>query len=149
MTTATLSARRRVDVLSIGLRAAIVALTLATGWIHLGLGGLLFTLNAMGYAGLAVAFVAATSIGHPFVQRFSWLVRVGLAGYTLTTIVGWAIQGPYFSTAYIAKAIEVGILLLLAVEVTRRYGSPVQMVREALASVAPFLPGRMRDMASA
>ena len=35
------------------LTAAIVGLTAATAYIHLGLGGLLFTLNGLGYIGLA------------------------------------------------------------------------------------------------
>ena len=51
------------------------------------------------------------------------------------TIVGWAIQGPYYSTAFIAKGIEVALIALVAVDATRVYGSPVAMVRTAFASV--------------
>ncbi|MEO5703604.1 MAG: hypothetical protein ABIZ52_09150, partial [Candidatus Limnocylindrales bacterium] len=40
------------------LRAAIIGLTLATGWIHLTLGSLLFTLNGVGYVVAAMALVA-------------------------------------------------------------------------------------------
>ena len=36
--------------------------------------------------------------------QYRWLIRLGLIGYALTTIIGWAIQGPYYSTAYVAKA---------------------------------------------
>ena len=36
------------------LTAVSSALTRATAYIHLGLGGLLFTLNGLGYIGLAV-----------------------------------------------------------------------------------------------
>ena len=39
------------------IRAAIVALTLATAYIHSTLGGLLFTLNAVGYVVAALAMV--------------------------------------------------------------------------------------------
>ena len=38
-------------------RAVIVGLALATGYIHFTLGGLLFTLNAAGYAVAAVAVI--------------------------------------------------------------------------------------------
>ena len=35
--------------IGLAVRTAIVGLTIATGWIHLNLGGLLFTLNGLGY----------------------------------------------------------------------------------------------------
>ena len=68
--------------------AAIVGLTLATANIHLGLGGLLFTLNALGYAGLAGLIVVGAAVPMPIVQRFSWFPRVALIGYTAVTIAG-------------------------------------------------------------
>lgn len=114
---------------------AIVGLTLATANLHLGLGGLLFTLNALGYAGLAVLIVAGAAVNHPLVSSFSWFPRVALAGYTAATIAGWAVMGPYFTLAYIAKGIEVAILALLLVDVIRVYGSPMAMARTAFASV--------------
>lgn len=117
------------------LTAAIVALTLATGYIHFTLGGLLFTLNALGYAGLAAAIVVGAATPHPLIARFSWMPRLGLMGYAATTIIGWAIMGPYFSLAYIAKGIEVALIGLLIVDSVRVYGSPLAMVREAFASV--------------
>ena len=89
------------------IRAAIVGLALATGYIHLTLGGLLFTLNAIGYVVAAVAMVVPLALA----VRFRWFVRLGLMGYAATTIIGWAIQGPYFPTAYIAKAIEVALIV--------------------------------------
>lgn len=122
-------------VLGAGLAIVIVGLALATGYIHSTLGGLLFTLNALGYAGLAALYVLGAWAPLPIVQRFSWFPRVALAGYAVLTIVGWAIQGPYYQTAYIAKAIEIGIILLVTVDVVRVWGSPMAMVRAALASV--------------
>lgn len=122
------------------LTAAIVALTLATAYIHLSLGGVLFTLNAAGYAALVVAFAVAAAGTHPLIRRFSWLPRVGLGGYTLVTIGAYLVMGPYFSLGWIAKAIEVGIVTLLAADVVRVYGSPLGLVRAALASV----PGSAR-----
>ena len=76
---------------------AIVELTLTTAFIHLTLGGLLFTLNAVGYAVLAAAMVVIATVSHPLVRRFDWLPRVGLGAYTLATIGGYLVMGPYFS----------------------------------------------------
>jgi hypothetical protein len=126
------------------LTAIIVGLTLATAYIHFTLGGLLFLLNALGYLGLAALIVIGAAAPIPLVRRFSWFPRVALFGYTLTTIVAWAIMGPYFSLAYIAKGIEVALLVLVTVDVIRVYGSPAGLVRSALASVAPFVPERFR-----
>lgn len=123
--------------------AAIVVLTLATAYIHLTLGGLLFTLSAIGYAALALAMVVIAVVPHPLVRRFDWLPRVGLAGYTAITIGAYLVMGPYFSLGWVAKAIEVAILALLAADVLRAYGSPVGLVRAALASVGL---GRGRPM---
>jgi hypothetical protein len=114
---------------------AIVELTLTTAFIHLTLGGLLFTLNALGYAVLAAAMIVITTVPHPLVRRFDWLPRVGLATYTLTTIGGYLLIGPYFDLGWIAKAIEVAILTLLVADAYRAYGSPAGMLRVALASV--------------
>jgi hypothetical protein len=114
---------------------AIVELTLTTAYIHLTLGGLLFTLNAVGYAALAAAMVVIATVPHPLVRRFDWLPRVGLAAYTLATMGGYLVMGPYFGLGWVAKAIEVAILTLLAADLHRAYGSPAGLVREALASV--------------
>ena len=120
------------------LTAAIVALTLTTAYIHFSLGGVLFTLNALGYLGLAVALVVGAAAPHPLSDRFSWLPRVGLAGYTLVTIGAYLVMGPYFSLGWLAKGVEVAILALLAVDVLRVYGSLMGLVRAALASLPRF-----------
>lgn len=120
---------------AVGLTVAIVALTLTTAYIHFSLGSVLFTLNALGYAALAAA-IAAGSLPHPFISRFSWLPRVGLAGFTAVTIGAYLVIGPYFSLGWIAKGVEVGILALLAIDVVRVYGSPVGLIRAALATFA-------------
>src|SRR5678815_1476803 len=77
----------------VAIRAAIVALALTTGYIHYTLGGLLFTLNALGYLTAAVAIVIPLALA----VRFRWFIRLGLMGYAATAIVMWAIQGPYYS----------------------------------------------------
>lgn len=64
------------------IRAAIVGLALATGYIHSTLGGLLFTLNAVGYAVAAIAMVIPLALA----VRFRWFVRLGLIGYAATTL---------------------------------------------------------------
>ena len=84
---ATRTALRTSDVV---VRAAIVALVLGTAYIHSTLGGLLFTLNAIGYVVAAVAIVIPLALA----VRFRWIVRVGLIGYAATAIVAWADHGP-------------------------------------------------------
>ena len=87
------------------LTAAIVGLTLATAYIHSTLGGLLFTLNALGYLGLAALIVIGAAAPTTLIERFSWFPRVALLGYTLMTIVGYLVMGPYFTLGFIAKGI--------------------------------------------
>jgi len=120
------------------IRAAIVALTLATGYIHFTLGGLLFTLNAAGYAVAAIAMIVPLALA----VRFRWVIRLGLIGYAATAIVAWAVMGPYFSTAYIAKGIEVALIVLLAVDFARHDGNPIAVVRRELATLASLVSGR-------
>jgi hypothetical protein len=107
------------------LRVAIVALALSTAWIHLNLGGLRFTLNAGGYVALSIAMIAPI----PLAVRYRWLTRLALAGYAATTIVAWAVEGPYYSTAYVAKAIELTLIALLVIDIARRDGNPVERLR--------------------
>jgi hypothetical protein len=120
------------------IRAGIVALALATGYIHSTLGGLLFTLNAVGYAVAAVAIAIPLALA----VRFRWVVRLGLIGYALTAIIAWAIQGPYYQTAYIAKAIEVALIVLIAVDFARMDGNPVAVVKREFASFASLVTNR-------
>jgi hypothetical protein len=110
------------------LRAAIVGLTVATGWIHLNLGGLLFALNGLGYFVAAVAMIAPLAIA----IRFRWFIRLGLIGYATTAIVAWYLTGPRYDVAYIAKAIELVLIGLLALEVRAYDGNPLRRVRRTL-----------------
>ena len=122
----------------VAVRAAIVALTIATGYIHFTLGGLLFTLNAAGYAVAAVAMIVPLALA----VRFRWIVRIGLIGYAATAIVAWAVMGPYFTTAYIAKAIEVALIVTLAIDFARHDGSPVGVVRREFAALTSLVGRR-------
>jgi hypothetical protein len=119
-------------------RAAIVGLALATGYIHFTLGGLLFTLNAFGYAVAAVAMIAPLALA----VRFRWIVRVGLIGYAATAIVAWAVMGPYFTTAYIAKAIEIALIALIAIDFARHDGNPISVARRELATFVALVTRR-------
>ena len=103
---------RATDIL---VRATIVALALGTAYIHSTLGGVLFTLNAIGYVVLALAMVIPLGIA----GRFRSLVRVALIGYAAATIIGWAIDGPFYSTAYVAKAVEVALIVVVAIDLVR------------------------------
>jgi hypothetical protein len=129
---------RALSPVDVALRVAIVGLALSTGYIHSTLGGVLFTLNAIGYLVAAVAMV----IPLPLAVRYRWVVRLGLMGYAATTIIGWAIQGPYYTTAYIAKAIEVTLIVLLAVDFARMDGNPVTVVKREVALLTAKLSRR-------
>ena len=122
----------------VALRAVIVGLALATGYIHSTLGGLLFTLNAVGYAVAAVAVIVPLAMA----VRFRWVIRLGLIGYAATTIIGWALQGPYYQTAYIAKAIEVALIVLVAVDFARMDGNPVNVVKRELGAFVALVTRR-------
>jgi hypothetical protein len=124
--------------LDVVIRIAIVGLTLGTAYIHSTLGGLLFTLNAAGYLVAAAAVIVPLGLA----IRFRWFVRLGLIGYAATAIAAWAIQGPYYSTAYIAKAIEVVLITLLAIDFARMDGNPVNVVRSELALLGSKLGRR-------
>jgi hypothetical protein len=135
LATMTPRSTRPLDVI---IRIAIVGLTLGTAYIHSTLGGLLFTLNATGYVVAAIAIAIPLGLA----IRFRWFIRLGLIGYAATAIVAWAVQGPYYSTAYIAKAIEVVLIALLAVEFVRMDGNPLKVVKSELALVAAKLGRR-------
>jgi len=130
------------------LTAVIVALTGATAYIHLGLGGMLFTLNGLGYIGLAVLYVIGALAPTAMIQKFSWFPRIALMGYAAMTIVAYLVIGPYFTLGWIAKGIEVTLITLVGVDILRVYGSPKAFVRQALDSVAPALPSRFRPTAA-
>ncbi len=141
----TSAAARPFTVVDAAIRLAIVGLVLGTAYIHSTLGGLLFTLNATGYLVAAVAMVIPLALA----SRFRWFIRLGLMGYAAATIVGWAVQGPYYSTAFIAKGIEVALIAALAIDFVRFDGNPVTVVRREIASGLAFLRARRSGLAGA
>ena len=136
---------RRFTVADAAIRVAIVGLVLGTAYIHSTLGGSLFTLNAAGYVAAAVAIAAPIALA----SRFRWFIRIGLAGYALTAIVAWAIMGPYYSTAYIAKGIEIALIALLVVDFVRFDGNPFARVRAEIAGAIGFVQARRATAPSA
>jgi hypothetical protein len=50
--------------------------------------------------------------------------------------VGWYLTGPRYDVAYLAKAIEVVLIVLLAVEVHAYDGNPIQRIRRAALPLA-------------
>ena len=116
------------DSIGIALRVTIVALTLATAYIHLTLGSMLFLANAVGYTVLAIAMVLPLDL----FARYRWLIRAALAGFTAVTIIGWAVMGPRFFLAYVDKGIEVALIALLVVEMFRYDGGPLAVVRRGV-----------------
>ena len=141
----TRSAVRPFTVVDAAIRVAIVGLVLGTAYIHSTLGGLLFTLNATGYVVAAAAMIAPIALA----SRFRWFVRIGLVGYALTAIVAWAIMGPYYSTAYVAKGIEVALIALLIVDFVRFDGNPFAKVRDEIAGGLAFVRARRAAAAAA
>ena len=95
-------------------------------------------------ATLGLLIVAAVAIVIPLglAIRFRWFIRLGLMGYAATAIVAWAVQGPYYTTAYIAKAIEVALILILAVDFARMDGNPVNVIKGELALLSAKLGRR-------
>jgi len=130
-TTAPRTDRLRAAALTTG----IVALTLVSGAIHLSLGGMLFTLNALGYFALAAAFVVGAAISQPLVVRLSWLPRVALIGYALASIGAWLVMGGRYDLAYVTKGVEVALIVLLIVDIYRVYGGAAGLARHAVASL--------------
>lgn len=117
------------------LTAVAVTLTLTTAYVHLTLGGALFTLNAVGYLGLAALVVVGATVRHPIVARFGWLPGVGLAGYAAVTIVSYLVVGPYFALGWVAKGVEIALIGVVAADLVGAYGSPSGVVRAALGSL--------------
>lgn len=128
---------KRVDPVEVALRAGAVALALGTAYIHSTLGGLLFTLNAIGFATFAVALVAPVGlvVSARYADPLRLLVRLGLMGFAASTVAGWVAFGARFDLGYYATAIEVVIIVVMALDIERAAGGPVNVVRQLLSLV--------------
>ena len=101
------------------LHAGIVGLTLTSAVIHASLGGLLFTVNAIGYATFATGLVLPGRFA-----AWRWLARLGLAGFALATLGGWLLFGARFGLAYVDKGVEAMLLLALGLDIWLEDGGP-------------------------
>jgi hypothetical protein len=108
------SSKRYIDAF---LLVLIVGLTLATGYIHFYVGGTMLLLNALGYVTLAAAVVGSAL----FLRRFLPLVLMALAAYATVTILGWMVMGPYFDGAYLAKGIEIVLIVTIIITLRRMW----------------------------
>jgi hypothetical protein len=123
----------RISPIRLFLTLVIVELTAVTAYLHLSLGGELFTLNGLGYLALGTAYVAAVLVPIPLVRRFAWLPRIGLAAYTLVTIGAYLVLGPYYWIGWTAKGIEVAIVVLLVADLFLAHRTPRGSWRVAIA----------------
>jgi hypothetical protein len=120
---------------AVALTAAVVILAVVAGGIHLSLGGTLFTLNAIGYFGLAAAYLIAATVSQPLVVRFNWLPRIALIGYAATSIVAWMVIGGFYWLGYLTKGIELTLIILVVVDIYRVHGGVIGLIRQAAESV--------------
>jgi hypothetical protein len=127
----TRTTRQTAEPLRALLRGGVVFLTLTTAAVHASLGGPLFTLNAIGYAGFAIALVLPGRIA-----GIRWLVRLGLLGFTAATIAGWIAFGARFPLAYVDKGVECVLVVFLLIELWLEDGGPAGVVRHGRALVA-------------
>lgn len=103
------------------LQWAIILLALATALIHIYIAffvmpstpDAIFLLNGLGYLGLTAALYLPLG----FLARWRSLVRWVLVGYTALTVLLWVfmvlLPGTTTATGWIAKAIEVTLIVLL------------------------------------
>ena len=134
MAVLTTQRQRGIQPFTIALRAAIVALTLATAAIHVTLGSTLFLLNAIGY----LVLVAAMVLPGP-VARVRWLTRYALVGFTAVTVLAWLAFGARFDLAYLDKGIEVALIGLVLIESWVVDGGPVAVARRACRAAVSFV----------
>ena len=132
---------RRADPRLAILRAGVIGLTLTTAIIHASLGGPLFTMNAIGYTTFAVALLLPG-----WIASWRWLMRLGLAGFTTATIVGWVLFGARFGLAYADKAVEVVLLIALGLDLWLEDGGRSGLVTRArdAASILRRYASRLR-----
>jgi hypothetical protein len=124
--------------LELALRGVVVACALSTALIHASLGGLLFTLNAVGYLTFGVALVVPLALA----RRLRWLARLALIAFTATTIVGWLLVGARFPLAYLDKAIELVLVALLLADIWLADGGPKVLGYRILREIASLGRGR-------
>jgi hypothetical protein len=116
------------------LTLTLIMLTLATGYVHLSLGGTIFTLNGIGYLIFAAGLVGST-LPLAFIRPLRWLPRIGVAGFAVVTIGAYLVIGPYSLLGLSTKAIEVAIIGLVGADLINTLGSSDRLSRIRVAQV--------------
>ena len=99
------------------MQIGIILLTVATAVIHFALSfalsfDLLFAANGLGY----LVLLALLYLPIPALAPYRGLIRWLLIAFTAATVVAWAWVGTRGPLAYITKAIEVALIVLLFLE---------------------------------
>jgi len=126
--------RSRID---IALRVTVAALALANGWIHSQLGGLMFTLNAIGFVVLAVALIAPVWPA----PQVRFLTRLAVAGYAAATATGWLLFGARYDMGYLSFALDIAIMVVVAADSLVADGSPITIAKKLVHLGSRFVPG--------
>lgn len=134
MTSPISATRTRADVV---LRVSAAALALANGWIHLQLGGLMFTLNAIGFAVLAVALVAPIAPA----PQLRFLTSLALAAYAAATAMGWLVLGARYDMGYLSFVLDIVILVLAVTDLLLVNGSPIAIAKNLVRLGRRLVPG--------
>jgi hypothetical protein len=112
------------DLLGIALTTTAVVLALATAYIHWTLGAMMFTLNAIAYTALAVGLVIPLGP----LSQFRYLVRLALLGFALLTIGAWVLFGGRYDLAYLDKAIEIALVVVVSAMIVHYDGGPAGVI---------------------
>lgn len=98
------------SILHLLLIAAVLVTTVIHLYLGLAFGDVLFLLNALGFVGLTALYLLPIKM----LQPYRGLVRWVLMGYSLLTIIMWAIMnGKLDAPGIAAKSVEVLIIILL------------------------------------
>ncbi len=127
----------RIDPVELVLRGTAIVLAAGAAWIHWSLGSLIYTLNAVGFATLAIALVVPFEVvvGPAAGRALRTLVRLAVIAFAAATITGWLLIGARITLGYEATALEAAIAVVMAASIARATGSPAAVVRELLALV--------------
>jgi hypothetical protein len=126
--------KNRVDV---ALRLAVAGMAVANGYIHSQLGGVMFTLNAVGFVVLAAAILAPVWPA----PQVRWLTRLAMAGYAAATATGWFLFGARYDMGYLSFTLDITIFAVVAVDSLVADGSPITIAKKLAHLGSRFVPG--------
>ena len=116
------------------LTVVATALASTSAVIHLTLGDMIFTLNALGYIGLAIALMVTAFVRRSWIARLYWAPRLAVILWAMGSIIGWMILGGFYDLGYFTKALEAVLILIVAFDLYRAYGTVSDLTREAVSS---------------